>query len=104
MASSKKSIRDSIRHYSRDYSLVVVAAALLLSGLVVKATVIPNYHEMQAVEKRNSDLKADVQAAQDESDRLKDVILALDDPYYISEVLVNEYKWRYPKPGEMDDK
>ncbi len=104
MASSRKSIRDSIRHYSRDYSLIVVAVALGISGLVVNGTVIPNYHEMQATEEHNAALKAEVDAARAENEKLKDQILALDDPYYISEVLVNEYKWRYPKPGEFDDK
>lgn len=104
MASSRKSIRDSIRHYSRDYSLIVVAAALVLAGLVVNGTVIPNYHEMQETEKHNAALKAEVDAAQAENEKLKDQILALEDPYYISQVLVDEYKWRYPKPGEFDDK
>ncbi|MHC4839461.1 MAG: FtsB/FtsL family cell division protein [Planctomycetota bacterium] len=104
MGSSRKSIRDSIRRYSRDYSLIVVAGALLLSGLAVSKSVIPNYHEMQQAERRNQEIKADVAAAQAENDRLKDQIEALEDPYYIAEILVEEYKYRYPEPGEVDDK
>ncbi|MDC1142053.1 hypothetical protein OAU50_03100 [Planctomycetota bacterium] len=101
---SKKSIRDSIRHYSRDYSLIVVAVALVLSGFAVMRGVIPNDHELKQAEVRNAEIKAEVAAAQAENDKLKDQIEALEDPYYIAEVLVDEYKYRYPKPGEIDDK
>ena len=84
--------------------MIVVAAALVLSGLVVTGTVIPNYHELQQAEKRNSEIKAELKAAQSENDTLKDQIEALEDPYYIAEVLVEEYRYRYPQPGEIDDK
>ncbi len=90
-----KSIRESLRMERRDWSLLAAAAALALFGLAVNNSIIPNYHEQQAVMKRHSELKQQLQAAQHEAAQLRDEIDALEDPYYLADTMVNKYHWRF---------
>lgn len=104
MSSRRSSLRDSLRMPTRDYSLVVVAAMFVIFGLAFTNNIIPNYHELQALNQRRDDLKQHADEAQAENDRLKDEIDALDDPYYQAEVLVRDWHYRYARPEDKKSK
>lgn len=96
MASIRESVRESMRAGRRDFSLLAAAGVLALFGFAAAHTVFPNYHELQALEKRKSELQRQVDTAKGENARLKDEIEALDDPYYLAAEMVSRYRWRYP--------
>lgn len=91
MAARKSS--DSMRT-DHDYSLLAVAAMLVVLAFAVSQHVIPNYHELQALERRHKALKKAVHDQQRANATLQDQIDALDDPYYLAEYLVEHYGWR----------
>lgn len=98
MSSVRESIRESLRMQGRDYSLIAVAVMFVIFGLAMSNSVIPNYHEQQALEKRKAGLEQQVEDARAENDRSRDEIEALDDPYYMAQKLVEVYKYRYATP------
>lgn len=85
----------------RDYSLIAVAAMFVIFGLAFSNSIIPNYHRQQAVEERRAELQQQVKAAQTENARLQDEIYALDDPYYMAQKMVQEFKYTYAPPKEQ---
>lgn len=96
--SGRKSIRESLRMEGRDWSLLGVAAALAAFGLALHNSIIPNYHEQQAMLKRSAELKQELDRARQTGARLQDEIDALDDPYYLSAEMIDKYHWRYASP------
>jgi cell division protein FtsB len=98
MSSRRQSLRESLRMNTRDYSLVVVAVMFVIFGLAFSNNIIPNYHELQALEKHRAELKKEVEAAKADNDRLEDEIESLDDPYDQADILVREFHYRYAEP------
>lgn len=96
--SGRKSIRESLRMEGRDWSLLAAAGALVVFGLAVHNSIVPGYHEHQAILKRNAELKQQLQQAKDEGARLQDEIDAMDDPYYLAQRMIDDYGWHYPPP------
>ena len=94
MSSERKSIRESLRMEGRDYSLIAVAVMFVIFGLGVSNSVIPNYHEQHALEKRKAELKRNLQEAKDETAAIEDEIDALDDPYYMAQWLRSHLGYR----------
>lgn len=92
MASS----RDSGVHQaeSKDWSLLTVAAMLIAFGVVFSGQIIPSWHELQAVEKRRAELKQQLASAESRNESLRDEIDALQDPYYVAAVLLQEYNYQ----------
>lgn len=97
--SARQSIRDSMRFEGRDWSLLAAAGALALFGLAVNNSILPNYHEQQGAHRRLGELQRQHHAAAAESERLRDEILSLEDPYYLAEQMVTVYRWRYAPPN-----
>ncbi|MBX3474047.1 MAG: hypothetical protein KF754_06655 [Planctomycetes bacterium] len=95
----RKSIRESLRMEGRDWSLLAAAAALVAFGLALNNSIIPNYHEHQAMLKRHTELKQQLEVARQEGAQLQDEIDALDDPYYLSSEMIEKYHWRYAPPA-----
>lgn len=89
------SARESLRMEGRDYSLIAVAVMFVIFGLGVSNSVIPNYHEQQSLETRKNQLVEQVQDQKDENARIQDETLALDDPYYMAEVLVEKFGYKH---------
>jgi len=96
--SQRTSIRESMRMEGRDWSLIAAAGALVIFGLAVNNSIIPNYHEHQALIKRSNELKQQLQQAKDAGARLKDETEAMDDPYYMAQKMIDDYGWHYPPP------
>ncbi len=96
MARRSSSLRDSVRTAVHDYSLLVAAGVLVLFGYALSQHVIPNYHELKALELRRDDVRKQVEQQAAVNERLRDEISALEDPYYLAGELVNRYHWRYP--------
>jgi cell division protein FtsB len=101
MARRRESLRESIRTAVHDYSLVAVAAMVAMLGYAVSEHVIPNYHELKALEQRRDQLKHDLAAQKEANERLRGEIAALEDPYYLTELLITKYKWR-PAPLQVE--
>lgn len=93
---------DSIRMEGRDYSLIAVAVMFVIFGLGVSNSVIPNYHEQQALEKRKSELTKQVEKQKSDNARIEDEILALDDPYYMAQTLVEKFGYTHA-PAPVND-
>ena len=89
------SSRESIRMEGRDYSLIAVAVMFVIFGLGVSNSVIPNYHEQQALESRRVELQKMVHAQEAENARIEDEIQALDDPYYMAQTLVEKFGYTH---------
>ena len=89
------SVAESVRMEGRDYSLIAVAVMFVIFGLGVSNSVIPNYHEQQALEKRRVELEQQVEKQKDENARIEDEIFALDDPYYMAQVLVEKFGYKH---------
>ena len=89
------SARESARFEGRDYSLIAVAVMFVIFGLGVSNSVIPNYHEQQALETRKVDLQKMVEKQGAENARIQDEILALDDPYYMAQTLVEKFGYTH---------
>lgn len=98
MSASGKSFRESLRVATRDYSLVVVAIMFVIFGVVVSNNVIPNYHELQQLEKRRDSVEEQVEQERTANGKLQDQIDALDDPYYISQWMVENLNYRPVEP------
>ncbi|MBZ0135396.1 MAG: hypothetical protein K8I27_03350 [Planctomycetes bacterium] len=100
------SARESMRMEGRDYSLIAVAVMFVIFGLGVSNSVIPNYHEQQALETRQVELQSLVDHQADENARIEDEIQALDDPYYMAQVLVEKFGYTHAEPvvENSDDK
>jgi cell division protein FtsB len=90
--------RESLRIESRDYSLLAVAVMFVVFGLAVSNSVIPNYHEQQALEKRHAELKQQIQRTQAENLRIADEIEALDDPYYMAQTMIEKFGYTHADP------
>lgn len=88
------SLRESIRAHTRDYSLLVVAAMFVVFGLAVSNSVIPSYHEQEALAKRRAELQREVEAAKARNAERQSEIDALEDPYYIAQWMIERYHWR----------
>jgi cell division protein FtsB len=84
------SARNSIRMEGRDYSLIAVAVMFMIFGLGVSNSVIPNYHEQQALEHRRAGLQQQVEKQKAHNHRIEDEIQALDDPYYMAQTLIEK--------------
>jgi cell division protein FtsB len=100
MDSRRKSLRESLRIEPRDYSLVAVAAMFVIFGLAFSNSVIPNYHRQQSLEARRAELQQQVNATKNQNARIEDEILALDDPYYMAQKLINDLKYTYAPPKD----
>jgi hypothetical protein len=98
MDSRRKSLRESLRMEGRDYSLIAVAAMFVIFGLAFSNAIIPNYHEQQALEKRRAELRQLVKATTAANAAIEDEIEALDDPYYMAQKMVQEFKYTYAPP------
>ncbi|MCC7510719.1 MAG: hypothetical protein IT464_15255 [Planctomycetes bacterium] len=95
MAKRRTSLRESIRTGGHDYSLLAVAAMILVFGYALSQHVIPNYHELQSIERRHKETRGKVSDQKAENAKLEDQTQALDDPYYLAQIMVERYKWRY---------
>ncbi|MBE7490817.1 MAG: hypothetical protein HS108_03495 [Planctomycetes bacterium] len=100
--SGRKSIRESLRMEGRDWSLLAAAGALVVFGLAVHNSIVPGYHEHQAILRRHAELKQQLQQAKDEGARLQDEIDAMDDPYYLAQRMMDEYGWHYAPPPQAE--
>ncbi len=101
MSSIRERVSDSLRIPKRDMSVLVVAAMLAIFALAMINSIIPAYHEQQAMQDRKAELQTEVDGLAKEQDRLKDEIEALDDPYYIANWLIENYRYRMaPMPEE----
>lgn len=98
MSSSGKSFRESLRVVTRDYSLVVVAVMFVIFGVAVSNSVIPNYHELQRVEKRRASVSGQLEEERAENEKLRDQVDALDDPYYVAQWMVENLSYRPIEP------
>ena len=97
------SAQESLRMEGRDYSLIAVAVMFMIFGLGVSNSVIPNYHEQQALEQRKRHLTELVDKQQADNARIEDEILALDDPYYMAQTLIENFGYTHaPVSVESD--
>lgn len=96
--SARESIRESLRIVTRDYSLVGVAIMFVIFGLALSNNVIPNYHELQELTQRKEEVSKQVETARKENETLQDQINALDDPYYITQWMVDNLNYRPVQP------
>ncbi|MBX3460469.1 MAG: hypothetical protein KF696_10990 [Planctomycetes bacterium] len=90
---ARRSSSESARH-TPDYSMVAVAAMALVFVYALSQHVIPNYHELQAMERHHKALKRHVAEQREANAVLQDQIEALDDPYYLAEHMIAHYGWR----------
>lgn len=93
----KRPSSESIRGTGHDFSLLAAAAVLVIFAYTVSQHVIPNYHELKALEQRRDDLRVEVAKQKKQNSETREEIDALDDPYYVAWMLVKDYGWRYPE-------
>jgi hypothetical protein len=74
----------------------------VIFGLAFSNSIIPNYHRQQALEARRAEVQQKVKETQAANARIQDEIDALDDPYYMAQKMVQEFRYTYAPPKAND--
>lgn len=93
----RRTSSESTRSAGQDFSMLAAAAVLVILSYAVSQHVVPNYHELKALEQRRDGLRAEVAKQRQQNAETREEIEALDDPYYVAWMLVKSYGWRYPE-------